>query len=29
MALFSLKNIDLGFGGPLLLDQVNLQIEIR
>ena len=28
MALFSLKNIDLGFGGPLLLDQVNLQIEI-
>jgi len=27
MALFSLKNIDLGFGGPLLLDQVNLQIE--
>jgi ATP-binding cassette subfamily F protein uup len=28
MALFSLKNIDLGFGGPLLLDQVNLQIEL-
>jgi len=28
MALFSLKNVDLGFGGPLLLDQVNLQIEI-
>lgn len=27
MALFSLKNVDLGFGGPLLLDQVNLQIE--
>ncbi len=27
MALFSLKNVDLGFGGPFLLDQVNLQIE--
>lgn len=27
MALFSLKDIDLGFGGPLILEQVNLQIE--
>lgn len=27
MALISLKDVDLGFGGPLLLDQVNLQIE--
>ncbi len=27
MSLFSLKDIDLGFGGPLILEQVNLQIE--
>ncbi len=27
MALFSLKDINLGFGGPLILEQVNLQIE--
>jgi len=27
MALLSLKNITLGFGGSLLLDQVNLQVQ--
>ena len=27
MALISLQAVSLGFGGPLLLDQVNLQIE--
>ena len=27
MALISLQNVSLGFGGPLLLDEVNLQIE--
>ena len=27
MALISLQEVDLGFGGPLLLDGVNLQIE--
>lgn len=27
MALISLQNVCLGFGGPLLLDEVNLQIE--
>ncbi len=27
MALISLKEVSLGFGGPLLLDKVNLQIE--
>jgi ATP-binding cassette subfamily F protein uup len=27
MALISLQNISLGFGGPLLLEEVNLQIE--
>lgn len=27
MALISLQNVSLGFGGPLLLEEVNLQIE--
>lgn len=27
MALISLKNVDISFGGPLLLDKANLQIE--
>ncbi len=27
MALISLQNVNLGFGGPLLLEDVNLQIE--
>src|SRR5512147_113038 len=27
MALISLQEVSLGFGGPLLLEQVNLQIE--
>src|SRR5512140_691859 len=27
MALISLQDVDLGFGGPLLLEKVNLQIE--
>ena len=27
MALLSIQNLNLGFGGPLLLDQINLQIE--
>ena len=27
MALFSLRNVSLAFGGPRLLDQVSLQIE--
>ena len=27
MALISLQEISLGFGGPLLLDEVNLQVE--
>ncbi len=27
MALISLQDVSLGFGGPLLLDEVNLQIE--
>ena len=27
MALISLQDVSLGFGGPLLLDDVNLQIE--
>jgi ABC transport system ATP-binding/permease protein len=27
MALISLQEVELGFGGPLLLDRVNLQIE--
>jgi ABC transport system ATP-binding/permease protein len=27
MALFSLQEVSLGFGGPLLLEEVNLQIE--
>src|SRR5512140_376997 len=27
MALISLQDVSLGFGGPLLLEQVNLQIE--
>ncbi len=27
MALFSLQEVSLGFGGPLLLDNINLQIE--
>ena len=27
MALFSLRNVSLAFGGPRLLDQASLQIE--
>lgn len=27
MALISLQDVSLGFGGPLLLDRVNLQLE--
>ena len=27
MALISLQNVSLGFGGPLLLEEINLQIE--
>ena len=27
MALVTLKEVSLGFGGPLLLDQADLQIE--
>ena len=27
MALLSLRNVSLAFGGPKLLDQVNLEIE--
>jgi len=27
MALISLRDVSLGFGGPLLLEEVNLQIE--
>ncbi|MES9902697.1 MAG: sugar ABC transporter ATP-binding protein, partial [Sedimenticola sp.] len=27
MALLTLRNLQLGFGGPLLLDGVNLSVE--
>jgi ATP-binding cassette subfamily F protein uup len=27
MALISLQEVSLGFGGPLLLEEINLQIE--
>ena len=27
MALLSLQDVSLGFGGPLLLEEINLQIE--
>jgi ABC-type sugar transport system ATPase subunit len=27
MALISLQDVSIGFGGPLLLDEINLQIE--
>jgi ABC transport system ATP-binding/permease protein len=27
MALISLQDVSIGFGGPLLLEKINLQIE--